>query len=113
MEMIFHLDADIFDLIENGSKDVEVRLYDEKRQQLKIGDELLFLKRPDDIEKIRVRVVDLKHYNSLVELVDNYEMKRIYYEDCNKEDYILEMQRFYSISDQEKYGVLAIEFKKE
>ena len=50
MEMIVHLDSDIFDIVDNGSKNVEIRLNDEKRRQLNVGDTLVFLRRPDDID---------------------------------------------------------------
>ena len=43
MEMFIHLDSDIFDLVKNGKKDVEVRLNDPKRRNLKVGDTLIFL----------------------------------------------------------------------
>ena len=31
-----------FDFILNGTKKIEIRLFDEKRQQIKVGDEILF-----------------------------------------------------------------------
>ena len=40
------LDEDIFEIVKNGKKRVEVRLYDEKRKLMKIGDKLTFYKRP-------------------------------------------------------------------
>ena len=43
--MIIHLDEDIFNVVKNGTKTVEVRLYDEKRKNIKVGDKLTFLKR--------------------------------------------------------------------
>ena len=36
MEMIFHLDSDIFDIVSSKDKDVEIRLNDEKRRKLNI-----------------------------------------------------------------------------
>ena len=33
--------------IKNGTKPIEFRLYDEKRQQIKIGDKIEFSKLPD------------------------------------------------------------------
>ena len=50
--MIIHLDEDIFEVVKYGTKNVEVRVNDEKRRKLKVGDIITFLKRPDDIEKI-------------------------------------------------------------
>lgn len=48
-----------FERIKNGTKTIEFRLYDEKRQQIKIGDQIEFLKLPDLQEKLLVDVIDL------------------------------------------------------
>ena len=37
-----------FERIKNGKKTIEFRLYDEKRQQIKIGDKIEFSKLPED-----------------------------------------------------------------
>ncbi len=112
MEMICHLHPDIFKLIENGDKDVEIRLNDEKRQQLKIGDKIIFLKRPLEDEKIEAVVKDLKYFNNFLEVVEYYEMKRIHKPDLTKEEYINDMERFYSAEEQSELGVVAIEYEK-
>ena len=112
MEMICHLHPDVFALIEKGDKDVEVRLNDEKRQRLKIGDKIIFLKRPLEEEKIEAIVTDLKHFNNFSEVVEYYEMKRIHKPELSKEEYIKDMERFYSLEEQSQLGVLGIEYKK-
>ena len=53
MEMVFHLDSDVFEIVRMGKKDIEVRINDEKRRTLNVGDSLVFLKRPNDDEEIR------------------------------------------------------------
>lgn len=109
--MEFHLDSDIFDIIVNKDKDVEIRLNDEKRRKLKIGDTLVFLKRPDDIESISATVTNLVYFDSFIDVTNYYDMKRVYLDNTSKEDYINLMKRFYSDEDVSKYGVVAIEFK--
>ena len=64
MEMIVHLDSDIFDIVESGSKDVEIKLNDEKRRQLKVGDTLVFLRRPDDVDSVKATITNLVYLNS-------------------------------------------------
>ena len=93
MEMIVHLHPDIFELVKNGKKDVEVRVNDEKRQKLKIGDKLIFLKRPEEV-------------------ADYYSMERIHRPELTKEEYINDMQRFYSKEEQEEYGIVCILYEK-
>lgn len=112
MEMIIHLDADVFETVDKGFKNVEGRVNDEKRQKLKIGDKLVFLKRPDEIEKIEAIVEDLVYYKDFQEMIKDYSMKEIYLEDYSKDYYIELIKRFYSDEEINKYGVVAIKFKK-
>ena len=113
MEMKFHLHADVFEIVKNGKKDIEVRINDEKRRKLNIGDTLIFLKRPNDDEEIRAKVVGLEYYDYFYNLVDNYDMERIYLKEYTKEQYLDEMKRFYTIEEQRDNGVVAIIFEKE
>ena len=111
--MEFHLDSDIFDIVDNGSKNVEIRLNDEKRRQLNVGDTLVFLRRPDDIDSVRATITNLVYLNSFEDVFNNYGMKRVYLENTSKEDYINLMKRFYSDEEVSEYGVVAIEFNKD
>lgn len=111
MEMVVHLHPEVFDIVLNKDKDVEIRLNDEKRRKLHVGDTLVFLKRPDDKESIKATITNLVYFNSFLEVADYYEMKRIYLDNTSSEDYINLMKRFYSDEEVEKYGVVAIEFK--
>ena len=56
MEMKIHLDSDIFEIVKKGNKDIEVRLNDEKRKKLQVGDTLIFFKRPLEDESITKKV---------------------------------------------------------
>ena len=53
------LNQEPFEKIKNGTKTIEFRLYDEKRQKVKIGDKIEFSKLPDLKEKLLVDVIDL------------------------------------------------------
>lgn len=113
MEMIVHLDEDIFEVVQKGIKNVEVRVNDEKRRKLHIGDKLIFLKRPLEIEKINAVVKRLDYYQNFDELVKHYDMDRLYLDSYTKEDFIKLLGRFYSKDEIEKYGVVAIIFRKD
>lgn len=113
MEMKVHLHEDVFEIVKKGIKNVEVRVNDEKRRKLKVGDTLIFLKRPLEDEEIHAKVIGLDYYDNFSELVDHYEMKRIYLENYTKEMYLKEMSRFYTDEEQAENGVVAIIFKKE
>ena len=110
--MIIHLDEDIFEVVKNGTKNIECRLNDEKRRQLKIGDKLIFLKRPDDIETIETNIEDLKYYDNFSDMMNDYTIEEVYKEGYSKEEFLKLLERFYTEDDQKQYGVVAIEFKK-
>lgn len=112
MEMIVHLDSDIFDVVDKGIKCVEGRVNDEKRRQLHVGDKLIFLRRPLEIDKIEAIVEDLVYYNNFEEMIKDYNVEDIYLSGYSKEYYLELIKRFYSDEEIKKYGVVAIRFKK-
>ena len=113
MEMIVHLHPEVFEIVLQGDKDVEVRVNDEKRRNLNVGDTLVFLKRDNEEEKLIAKVTNLVYFNSFLEITNYYDMKRIYLEETTKDEYINLMKKFYSDEEVKEYGVVAIEFKLE
>ena len=111
MEMVVHLDSDVFDIVKNGKKDVEVRVNDEKRRKLKVGDVLVFLKRPNDDEEVRGVVTKLVLFSNFSDVVGSYDMERIYLKGTSKKEYLQLMSRFYQEEEVQKWGVVAIEFQ--
>ena len=112
MEMIIHLDNDIFEFVKKGTKIVEGRVNDEKRRKLNIGDKLIFLKRPNDDETIEAFIEDLVVYKDFKSMVEDYTIEELYLPGYSKEDYLNLLKRFYSDEEIEHYGVVAIKFKK-
>ena len=105
------LDEDIFEIVKNGTKRVEVRLYDKKRELMKVGNTLTFYKRPLLEEKIETKIIGLQRFKTIEELLNKYEMKEIYIAAFKKEEFIKLLSRFYSKKEQEIYGFIAIEFE--
>lgn len=95
-----------FENIKNGIKTVEFRLYDEKRQRIKIGDKIEFLKLPELEEKIVVNVLDLYKEKSFNEL-----FKKLYNNDEEIERKTKSIHTIYSTEKEEQYGVLGIKIK--
>ena len=108
MEMKVHLNPEVFEIIKKGIKDIEVRVNDEKRRRLPVGDTLIFLKRPLEDESIIKKVKSLEYYNNFEELVNHYDMKRLYLDGYTKEMYLQEMSKFYTKEEQDEFGVVAI-----
>lgn len=113
MEMIIHLDSDIFDLVNNGTKTIEGRVNDEKRRKLSIGDRLIFVNREDDNNIIESIVEDLIYFNNFEEMVEKFDIKYLYKESYTKNDYLDLIKRFYKDEEIKKNGVVAIIFKKK
>ena len=104
------LHNDPFNLIKSGKKTIELRLNDLKRQKIKVDDLIEFTNRITD-EKMVVRVVDLIKFNNFSDLYKNISKVSMGYredEDANPSD----MELYYSLEEQEKYGVLAIKIEK-
>lgn len=109
--MQIHLDPEIFEQVKNGTKNVEARVNDEKRRQIKVGDKIEVLKRPDEIETLCVRVTKLIPYQNFEELAAQYPIERLYSPNFTKEEYLALFPKFYSDEEISKYGTVAIEFE--
>ena len=110
--MEFHLNEDIFKIVKNGTKHIEVRLNDDKRKKLKVGDDLIFINQNNDDKRINAIIKGLKYFSSFEDLVDYYRIDEIYKEDSSKEEFLELINKFYTKGEIEKYGVVAIDFEK-
>lgn len=95
-----------FESIKNGTKTIEFRLFDEKRQQIKIGDKIEFSKLPDLQEKLLVDVVELYREDTFENL-----FRKLY---TDEEEIIRKtksMYNYYMPEKEKEYGVLGIKIK--
>ena len=95
-----------FERIKNGTKTIEFRLFDEKRQLIKVGDKIEFSKLPDLNEKILVDVLELYQERTFKELFDKLGDN----EEISKKN-AESMYTIYSPEEEAKYGVLGIKIK--
>lgn len=98
-----------FNLIKSGTKTIELRLNDEKRSLINVGDKIEFTNRVTE-EKIVVEVINLHKYNSFLELYKHFDKVSIGYREDEEAD-PKDMEQYYSKDEQDKYGVLGIEIK--
>ena len=94
-----------FNAIKNNEKDIEIRLNDEKRQLIKVGDFVEFTNLDTD-EMLRVKVVNLHKYKTFNDLFAAFEHKHF---GLNESDDASIMDNFYTKEEQEKYMALGIE----
>ena len=85
MEHILKLQPKYFDYINNGTKRIELRLYDEKRQKIAIGDTIIFQKEPKLETTMKVKVIGLLRYNTFEELFEDFDIEMMADEDLKKE----------------------------
>ena len=98
-----------FELIQNGTKTIELRLYDKKRLELKIGDTIIFTNRKTG-DQIKTKVINLHICKNFSELYSMFDKKLFGYaenETADPED----MEVYYSEEELEEYGVVGIEIE--
>ena len=95
-----------FDFILHGTKRIELRLNDEKRQKIKIGDTIIF--RNKQGETFSAKVKDLFEHNSFEELFENFEIDILADKSMTKAELLQVLDEFYTPEKQAEFGVLGI-----
>ena len=96
-----------FEEVKSGRKDVEVRLNDEKRQKMNIGDTIIFTN-TETGEELKAEIVNRYLFDSFEELFEAFDYKRIGVKETDTYEI---MNNFYTKEDQEQYKALGIEIK--
>ena len=92
-----------FERIKNGTKTIEFRLFDEKRQKIKIGDKIEFSKLPDLQEKLLVNVIELYREDTFEKL-----FRKLYSDEGIIKEKTNSMKKYYSPEEEKEYGVIGI-----
>lgn len=98
-----------FEKIKNGSKTIELRLYDEKRRKIKIGDTICFKAK---VGTVSAKVKALHIFKNFEELYAALALDKCGYDSseivtASPDD----MYEYYSKEQIEKYGVVGIEIE--
>lgn len=97
-----------FKMIDKGIKKIEMRLYDEKRRKISIGDVIEF---SNGNNVIRAKVINLHRFNNFKELYANFSKDLLGYMEDETADSV-DMEKYYSVTEIENYGVIGIEIEK-
>ena len=109
MMHIMKLHSSPFEMIKSGEKTIELRLFDEKRQQVKVGDKILFTNIANG-ETLNTTVVKLHRFDSFKELYKSLPLLKCGYTIENVDNAkSSDMEKYYSVEEQNKYGVVGIE----
>lgn len=106
-----NLNPEPFERILSGRKTIELRLNDEKRRLIKVGDKIEFIQ-TETGEKLIAEVIALHRFDSFAELYRELPLLRCGYtaadiSTAKPED----MNLYYTPEQQRKYGVLGIDIK--
>ena len=108
MEHVIKLQPEYYNFMLNGTKRIEIRLNDEKRQQIKIGDTIKILKEPELNESFKVKVIGLLKYKTFEDIFRDFDISILSDKAMTKEELLAVLEKFYTKEKQEQYGVLGI-----
>lgn len=95
-----------FNFIKNGTKRIELRLYDEKRQAIQLGDMISFSN--DSGETVNARVIGLLRYQNFDQLFNDFDISVLADKSMTKPELRTALEEFYTKEKQSKYGVIGI-----
>lgn len=94
----------------DGRKTFELRLYDEKRNQIAVGDTIKFVNTEDSKDILSVKVINLFVFNSFFDLYRHLPLLKCGYNEDNINNASPDdMDAYYSKETQAQYGVIGIE----
>ena len=112
MTNYMHLNKDPFEKIRSGKKTIELRLYDEKRQKVSIGDMIVFDNLSEPGVTISAGVIGIYRFDRFDDLYKSLPLQKCGYSDDEvKTASPDDMLRYYSAEEQRKYGVVGIEIE--
>ncbi len=100
-----------FDYIKNGTKRIELRLNDDKRKNIKIGDEIIFEELNETPRYLKAKVTALYYEDNFEKLINKFDIKLLSSKNTKKEDLIITLNDIYSSEKQNQYGVVGIKIK--
>ena len=112
MTHILKLQPKFFDFIKDGTKRIELRLFDEKRQQININDIIEFKREPAQIDSLKVKVIGLLRYRSFEDLFKDFPIEILADSSMTKAELLNALEEFYTPEKQKEYGVLGIKIAK-
>ena len=104
-----NLQPKYFDFIKDGTKRIELRLYDEKRQLIRLGDIIEFTKSDD--EKFKAEVIGLLLYSSFNDLFEDFDISILADATMTKQELLDVLGEFYTSEKQAEFGVVGIHLK--
>jgi ASC-1-like (ASCH) protein len=93
----------------DGSKKIELRLFDKKRQGISLGDTVTFLRDPDHISQVVTRVIGLLRYSTFADLIGDLPID--YFGQTDKVALMKDVHSVYSEKQEAAGGILGIKLE--
>lgn len=93
-----------YESTKSGHKHIEVRLNDEKRRKIKIGDIIEYIKLPERQEKIEVIVEELYPFDNIKQIYDSIVFKEFDCEGWTMEEMIEGTYEIYTSEQEQMWG---------
>ena len=101
------LRPEYYEMVRSGEKDIELRLYDEKRRRMRNGDTVLIYNAQNRNDYIRAKIVRLHIAHSFADLATKISMPRTGFFSL---EYLMNaISKFYDEKLETKYGIVGIE----
>ena len=103
------LRPEYYEMVRSGEKDIELRLYDEKRRRMRNGDTVLIYNAQNHNDYIRAKIVRLHIAKSFADLATKISMPRTGFASLNA--LMSAIEKFYDTEMESKYGIVGIELE--
>ncbi len=99
-----------YNLLKSGVKSIELRLFDDKRKAIKVGDMIEFTNAADKEDMFRAEVVCLHRAADFATLCHQIDCRKAGF--ASNEELNKALEQFYSYERQQEFGVVGIEVKR-
>ena len=100
-----------FNYIKEGTKRIELRLSDEKRKDIAIGDMIVFEEQVEEPRYLKTKVVEIFHRTNFEELINEFDIELLADKSMPKEDLKNVLEKIYPQEVQTQYGVVGIKIE--
>ena len=104
-----NLQPRFYDYIKNGTKRIELRLFDEKRQKIQLGDIIEFS--ASENESLKTEVIGILRYRTFAELFEDFDISVLADDSMTKDELLGILSEFYTLERQKEFGVVGIRIK--
>ena len=98
-----------FNLLKSGRKTIELRLFDEKRQKIKIGDIIEFSNASNAKDTFFAQVIDLYKAPDFKSLCSKISIQQAGF--SSQDELLKTLEEFYPPQRQKEFGVIGIEIQ--